>query len=178
MTPAPPKPSTPGSCPACGRYTGPAFTCPYCEIELPDRAAIRLLRWSALLFASVGLLVLLLAARRQPLPVTPVAQITSARTERIRVHGLTITTPRIISRDGIPRFISFDLDDGTGTITIAATREVARHLVAENRLPRKGATIEVTGNPGTDRNRQLRLYMDTPPPSTAPESPPPPEGAL
>jgi hypothetical protein len=178
MNIAPPEPSARGTCPACGRYTGPALTCPYCEIELPDRTAFRLLRWTALLFASVGLLVLLLAAQRQPLPVTPVAQITGARTERIRVRGLAVTSPRIVSRDGIPRFISFDLDDGSGTITVAATREVARHLLAENRLPQKGDTIEVTGNPGADRNRQLRLYMDAPPASASPASTPPPEGAL
>lgn len=158
------------SCPACGRYTGPAFACPYCEIELPDRQALRVLRWTALLFASTGLLVLLATARCHPQPVTPVARITAARMERVRVRGVTVTTPRIVSRDGITRFVSFDLDDGSGRITVAATRQVARNLVNGNQLPQKGAAVEVTGNPAIDRNRQLLLYMDGPLTSTAPDS--------
>lgn len=163
MKARPPENTPPGSCPACGRYTGPAFACPYCEVELPNRRALRLLRWTSLLFSSVGLIILLVIARHHPLPVTPVAHITPARTERTRVRGITVTSPRIISKDGIPRFVSFDLDDGSGRITISATRQIARTLVAGNKLPEKGATIDVTGNPSLGRNRQLRLYMDDAP---------------
>jgi hypothetical protein len=165
----------PGSCPACGRYIGPAFTCPYCDVE-QNRTALRLLRWTAFLFTSAGLTILLVLAHREPSPVTPITGITASRTERARVKGITVTTPRVISRDGTPRFVSFDLDDGSGRITVAATRHVARMLVAENKLPGKGATVEVTGNPGLDRNNQLRLYMDgtliisTPATTSAPET--------
>lgn len=162
MKAAPQASTPPGSCPACGRYTGPALACPYCEVELPNRHTLQLLRWTSLVFASAGLIILLVIARQHPLPITPVSHITPARTERTRVRGITVTTPRIISQGGIPRFVSFDLDDGSGRITIAATRQIARTLVAENKLPDKGATIDVTGNPSLDRNRQLRLYMDGP----------------
>jgi len=153
----------PGSCPACGRYTGPASTCPYCEIELPGRGALRLLRWTALLFASLGLAMLLAVARRNPPPVIPVSKITAASTGRTRIRGVAVTQPRVVSRDGIPRFVSFDLQDNSGRITVSASRNVVRTLVAGNSLPAKGATIEVTGNPGIDKHLQMHLYMDAPP---------------
>lgn len=160
MKPGTLEPSSPSSCPACGRYTGPAFTCPYCEVELPGLTPLLILRGAAVLLAAAGLFLLVLLARHSPLPLTPIARISATVSERTRLRGVTITTPRVISRNGSPTFVSFDLEDATGRITVAATRRIARDLVTLDRLPQKGDVVDITGNPALDKYRRIRLYMD------------------
>lgn len=147
-------------CPACGRYTATALVCPYCEVTLPDRGLLRSLRWIALPAAFAGLGLLWLAAHRTPLPVVPVTSLSPADAGRTRVQGAVVSAPRLFSRHGAPRHVRFDLDDGTGRVSVCASRRVARDLVAAGLLPPGGAIVEVTGNTAPGRDRRPLLYLE------------------
>lgn len=152
---------SPACCPACGRHVGPVLTCPYCEVDIPDRRTLRLLRAASLVVAISGLALLLMAARQTPLPVTPIGQAAAAHSGRMRLLGTLTAPPRVFPAEGIPRYVNFNIKDDSGRLAVTASRQVARDLVAGNCLPSKGSTVEVIGNPGGGKGHEPRFYLES-----------------
>jgi ribosomal protein L32 len=45
-------------CPSCGRFIGPAMSCPYCGADAAGRMPLRVCRWLAVLLGVGGLALL------------------------------------------------------------------------------------------------------------------------
>ncbi|MEI6149614.1 MAG: hypothetical protein WCS01_10990 [bacterium] len=160
-----PRGSPPSSahCPACERFIGPVTECPYCGTEPGGRLPLRLLRWGALVFGVGGLLLLLVAVRRTDLPLVKAADIVpSMNYGRVRILGTVATEPRVLDKKGVPDYASFEIDDGTGRIVVAASHRTARGLVTGSLLPARGDRIEAAGSLSLAPNRRARLYLDSP----------------
>jgi DNA/RNA endonuclease YhcR with UshA esterase domain len=117
----------------------------------------------ALLFGIGGLLILLVAVQRSELPLVRASHIVPTMNfGRVRLQGAVASAPRVFDRQGRPDYVSFDLDDGTGRITVAASRRVAQRLVDANLLPSDGQRVEVAGSLSLAPQRRPRLYLDSP----------------
>ncbi len=151
-------------CGCCGRFIGPELTCPYCGADAERRAPLRLLRLLAVALAVGGLLALGWQARYTPVPLVRAADVRPGMAmANIRMVGTAATAPRTIDEHGQPGFVSFDLDDGSGRVTVAASRDVARALAANAAsLPRRGDRVEVMGRLSLTPDRRPRLYLDDP----------------
>ncbi len=124
---------------------------------------LRILRWSALVFGVGGLLFLLVAVQRTELPLVQAADIVPAMNYgRVRVLGTVVGEPRVFDKQGAPDYASFELDDGTGRIVVAAGRRTARGLVSGRLLPVRGDRVEATGSLNLAPDRRARLYLDSP----------------
>ena len=124
---------------------------------------MRILRWCALGFGVGGLAALFAVAHQTELPLVKTADIApSMNYGHIRIQGKVVTAPRVFDNGGRPDYISFDVDDGSGRITVAASRRTARRLVSESKVPAQGARIEVAGSLSLAPERRPRLYLDTP----------------
>lgn len=167
--------TTSPACPACGRYTGPALDCPYCEVALPGRTIPRIVRWSAPSVALLGLALLWLQAQRLPLPVTPMREITPDHIGRTRVTGTLVAKPRVYFRRGAADQVRFEMADDSGHMTVRATRQVARDLVEQGRVPVKGAVLQATGNVTPGRHGKPCLYLESVNAITPRHTPAPPD---
>ena len=149
-------------CGCCGRFIGPELTCPYCGADAERRAPVRLLRLLAVVLAVGGLAALLVQARWSLVPLVQVATLRPGMAmASVRVAGAAVTAPRVAGDHGQTDYVSFDLDDGTGRITVAAARQVARALTAvAGTLPRRGDRVEAQGRLSLTPDRKPRLYLD------------------
>lgn len=149
-------------CGCCGRFIGPELTCPYCGADAERRAPVRLLRLLAVVLAVGGLAALIVQARQTSVPIVQVSALRPGMTlASVRVAGAAVTAPRVASDHGQTDYVSFDLDDGTGRITVAASRHVARALTAAaGTLPRRGDQVEAQGRLSLTPDRRPRLYLD------------------
>ncbi len=151
----------PAHCPACGRYTGPALECPFCEIALPKHRFLHPLRRATMGIAFTGIALLWLWAAHTSLQVTPIGELTPGRIGRTRVVGSLSSKPSIDYHKGVPTHVRFKLADRSGQITVSATRQVARDLVEQGRIPAKGAILQATGHMSPDRDRRPRLFLES-----------------
>jgi hypothetical protein len=137
--------------------------CPYCGADAQGRLSLRILRWAALGFGVGGLLLLLIAVREAELPLVRAADIVPTMNfGHVRLQGAVASAPRVFDRRGRPDYVSFDIDDGSGRITVAASRRVARSLVDGELLPAVGERVEVAGSLSLTPARRARLYLDAP----------------
>jgi hypothetical protein len=116
-----------------------------------------------LVFGIGGLLVLFVAARTSEWPLVSAATLgPSMNHGQVRIRGTVVSSPRVFDRQGQPDYASFELDDGTGRIVVAATRRTARSLVSEHLLPAKGERVEAAGSLAIGLHQRPRLYLDSP----------------
>ena len=146
---------TSGVCPACGRYIGPTRCCPYCDADIVAPPLMRLLRWVAILLATVGLLFLYLTVRKREPPKIEIGQIApSMNFARVCLRGKLHRAPYISkTRD----YFSFRLYDKSGNVQVIAHNPVAGILIEEKRLPTNGCLVEVAGqlDVGSDGTRVI-----------------------
>ena len=117
--------------------------CPYCDAELPGNTAIKLLKISALILATVGLFLVYLAGRASKPEVISISSITPAMNfARVSVRGIVKQKPHV-SQDA--EYLSFYIYDGDRRIKVAAYRSVAIKLAESGRLPRNGSRVEAAG---------------------------------
>jgi hypothetical protein len=107
------------ACACCGRFVGPALTCPYCDAPLPGRRRLVALRVGALLAAVVGLAALHAVAVATPLPLLRAGEAgPGLNYARGRIEGTVARPPSVRqTRAGHP-YALFSLRDGTGTLTV------------------------------------------------------------
>jgi hypothetical protein len=142
-----------GCCPACNRFTGPVPVCPYCDIPIPLPPALRLIKATAILLASAGLLALWLAASRLQPPLVRIADISPAMNyARVRVAGRVAGAPRSGRNDGS---INFTVNDGSGRLRIYAD-------TAPSPAPASGDGVAVTGSIKISAGRDPILFVHSP----------------
>lgn len=148
-------------CGSCGRFVGPETVCPYCGAESERRGSQRLLRLVSALLAVGGLAALAWHARVSPVPLVRAGDIAPAMAQAsIRIAGTAATAARVIEAEGHADYVSFDVDDGSGRLTVAASRRVARQLAAtQGALPQRGDRVEVVGRLSLAADRKPRLYL-------------------
>ena len=158
-TPPPENPR--GLCPVCERFVGPVETCPYCDEQ--TGGGVRLLRRGALLLAVLGLALLFVMVRNRDVPVVQAGSITPAMNfGYVRIIGTAAADARIYRTRGEVDYLSFPLDDGTGTITASARKSCAKDIIAGARPPRKGDRVEVAGSLRVQAGGEARLYIEVP----------------
>lgn len=160
-----PSESTAGAavCPSCERFMGPAAVCPYCDADSRHHPFVRRIRYSALFLALAGLVLLYVMARHRDTPLVRVGQINPAMNFGcVRVNGTVSRRPYVSREADRVDYVSFLVDDGTGSLRVAAYRDVARVLEAADRLPTKGQSVEVSGVLTVSGDGDLRLRLRSP----------------
>ena len=147
-------------CPACDRFIGPESTCPYCATEARRAGTWRVLRVAALGLAIVGLVCLYGISILPDMAVVPIGEITPTMNfATVRVSGQVTRRPYIGRSHGEIDYVSFPVDDGTGTLRVAAHRNIARALQTDNRIPAQGSKVDVIGNLRISEGGRIMLYL-------------------
>ncbi len=146
-SPAVIQPTAPGAiCPACERFTGAALRCPYCGQAARNASSLWILRLSALLLATAGLLFIYLAPSKEA-PLIKASSITPMMNfARVRMRGKLERDPYVSHEDGKVGYVSFGLETGDRRVRVKAYRENASDLAQTSRLPKAGDSVEVEGN--------------------------------
>ena len=156
-------PISEGVCNGCRRYIGPAGTCPYCGATATVGSSLRILRIVSILLATAGLATLLFTAGTQEIPRLAVKDIAPAMNfAYVRFGGIVASAPSSGRRKDRPAYMSFVIDDGTGRIRVSAYGATARAIAAQNRLPRKGDRVEVSGSLSVAAGAEPRLHLQAP----------------
>ncbi len=130
-------------CPSCGRYVGAYIACPYCGARLKERLSVKALKLLSLFIAIVGVVIIWWVAGNRMVPKIKVAEIDN-RTNfaYAQVKGFVTRTPTI---DDKTKALSFQIDDGTGTIWIKSYGAQTEELLEMGKIPKPGDTILVEG---------------------------------
>lgn len=147
-------------CPSCERFIGPAGKCPYCNADTRKTPMMVVVRFVAILLATVGLSLLYAAARHREPPIIQIENITPVMNfAHVRIVG-SVPKRAYVGKDG--DYVSFSVDDGSGQIRIAAYRDVARKLIESKQLPKAGDRVEVRGGLSVEADSTPKLYLKLP----------------
>jgi hypothetical protein len=109
-------------CPNCGRYIGPVEKCPYCRQKVMRPALYKCIKYGALAFAVLGLIMLHQFAIFTGTQKLKVADITMTHNYAfIQIEGDITETPIYFATGKEPDSygsLYFEVDDGTGTATV------------------------------------------------------------
>jgi cytochrome c-type biogenesis protein CcmE len=119
---------------------------------------MRMVRISAVILATAGLILLYLAAKHHEPPLVPIDSITPVMNfAHVRVAG-TVSKRPYKSRDG--NTVSFTITDGSGALRVSAYRNVAKALLQDNAsLPAAGDRVELKGSLSISAERTPKLYL-------------------
>ena len=151
-----------GLCPDCGRYVGPVSQCPYCDGVIDVTSSRRRMKILALTLVIAGLAFLYLMAVNRDIRVVVISDITPMMNYApVRVVGKVVRQPYVAKDDGVVNYLSFLVDDGTGSLRVSAQGDVAVAIVGSGKVPRKGDYIEVSGRLSVkgDGSCKLRVLM-------------------
>lgn len=149
-----------GNCKACGRFQGAVLTCPYCGWVADDAVPRRRLRLVAAALAVCGLTLLyIMAWVGSPEQVSIGSIGPRMQYASVRVCGKVTRKPYISGQSNGVDYVSLLINDGSGSLRAMARGPVACAIVAGDRLPRKGETVEVGGrlSVSADGARNLRI---------------------
>ncbi|MBN2541362.1 hypothetical protein JXI42_00695 [bacterium] len=156
-------------CPSCGRFIGAHTTCPYCGTHIKQRLSIRLLKIFALSFSIIGVIILFIVSRQTEVRLVPIGEIsTTMNFAFLRIKGVVIDVPRVNAAD---HYVSFDLSDPTGVMSVRAYSATADAMIGESKIPMLGDTVDVAGtvrikaeNPGILVNLPKMVKITSPAP--------------
>ncbi len=149
-------------CPDCGRYIGPASRCPYCDGIASATVVRRRMKIAALTLVVAGLLFLYMMAVNREIKLVVINDITPMMNYApVRIAGKVVRQPYVSKNDGVVNYLSFLVDDGTGSLRVSAQGDVAGKIINADKLPHKGDSIEVSGRLSVkgDGSRKLRILM-------------------
>lgn len=130
-------------CSSCGRYVGPYEACPYCGARQAGRIPIRAIKITAILFVTVGLAVLWLAAVRAEVPLIQIGQAgATMNMAYVRLQGRCTREP---AYDPESDYLSFWIEDETGEIRVSAYRAETREIIDRGLVPALGDLVRVAG---------------------------------
>jgi DNA/RNA endonuclease YhcR with UshA esterase domain len=134
---------TKGCCPSCGRYVGPYERCPYCGADLHRRLVIRIFKYGSLVLAVVGVALLLLVARKSPVPAVEIGRLSGTMNyAHVRVEGTVTRQPVYDPEAGT---LKLWVSDGTGEMLVMAYHPEAEWLRDEGRVPVMGDGVALEG---------------------------------
>jgi DNA/RNA endonuclease YhcR with UshA esterase domain len=153
-------PDRPGICQSCGRFVGPASTCEFCGADVQGRMALRLFKWACIPLALAGLVFLLLWARGHEVVRVRIGDITrTMNMGYVRLEGVAGDVRVKMNPQGVPEYISFPLDDGTGSVSIRINAAQSRILARENRIPRRGDAVSAEGPLRVGPEGDVSMYL-------------------
>jgi len=128
----------------CGRYIGAKNVCPYCGEEQPKPIGIEFLKWVSLLVAIGGVIFLFISAKTSSAPFFKVENLKPTMNfAKISMKGIVESSPYYNEEKG--GYLSFWLNDGTGSIKVRAFRDLAKEIIHKNLYPSIGDSVYVTG---------------------------------
>ncbi len=136
-------------CTNCGRYIGPIVTCPFCGKRVKRHSRITLTKNLALTFAVVGLLVLHGTSMIWGTPAMNIEDLTETTNYAyVKISGIVTRSPTYYPGDnGAPGTIYFNVDDGTGELSVRAyPHPVVYNMLETGKVPAFGDRVNVTGN--------------------------------
>lgn len=128
-------------CPGCGKFVGAYEKCPYCGTEMKKRISIIFFKRAALVLAFGGLALLWFTATKLQPPHIRIADINARYNNAVVEIKGTVESVRTTGKDGI----SFEVDDGTGSVKAQAFRGRAEMRQLGN-SPRVGDKVSVIGS--------------------------------
>ena len=147
-------------CPSCERFIGPAEVCPYCDADSARNPLLGTLRRGALLLAVVGLTFLFLSARPDVIPLIKISGITPMMNFAVvRVKGAVEKDAHVGRTKGRVDAVSFALNDGSGSIRVAAYGVTASNLVERKKGLLRDVVVDVTGILNVQADGNTRLVM-------------------
>ena len=115
------------------------------------------------IFAFLGLALLYVTAVTSDIPLTQIQDVNPMMNfGRIRVRGTVPRKAQVRRKDNDVSYVSFVLNDGTGKLKVVIYGHAANLLVKNDRLPRRGQEIEITGIMNMTAGRKAQLRIETP----------------
>lgn len=150
-------------CPACERYIGTQDECPYCGCDALTPLIVKRLRLGAVCLAVLGILCLGVMSYTHELPLVRVGRVTPMMNfAKVRVRGIVENDAYVVRKEDGVDYMSFYLDDGTGTIRVAAYSEAAGMIAKAGRLPKKNDGVEVGGKLKIDPRKGVTMLLSGP----------------
>jgi hypothetical protein len=152
--------SSEGVCPCCGRFTGRASLCEYCDSDLPESSLLRQCRrWCGLLTV-VALALLWVKSGEQSIKQIAAEDITPAMNHAL-VRFLGVIESKPYAKDGGAGvdYVSFVLRDGRGSVRVSLQGEDAAEFASPLSGPRKGTKIEAVGVLQVRAGAMPRLFV-------------------
>ena len=137
------QPASPAHCRSCGRFIGPYDRCPYCGARTTGRLALRTVKFTALVLATLGLALLWWLARSVAIPTISIREASGLMNfGYVRLNGHIVRNPTYDPESG---YLGFWLTDETGEAYVSAYRNVTEDLLADSVIPAAGDEVSVAG---------------------------------
>jgi DNA/RNA endonuclease YhcR with UshA esterase domain len=123
---------------------------------------LRFGRWLALLLGIVGLALLYVAARQHTPEFVQIADIQPGMNfAQVQLRGTVQGTPTIYRISNRVDYVSFPLNDNSGTLTVFASGPLAARLAEHSGLPMRGARVQVRGALTLSRRGAMKLRLQS-----------------
>ena len=121
--------------------------CPYCGCDSLTPLFLKRMRLGAVALAGIGFLFLCLMSYSRELPLVTAGRVNPMmNSARVRVAGVVESRAYVSKKDGVVDYLSFYVNDGTGSMRVSAYSDIACALTNEGKLPEKGDNVEVSGS--------------------------------
>ncbi len=151
-------------CPSCGRFVGPADTCPYCGADSVRAPLFHTFRYVAVALALVGLAFLYAMARQsRPHPVRGAELTPPMHCARVRMEGV-VTGVAVGKSGGVTNYLAITVEEEgeEKPIQVRAYRDTARRLVQGGAIPTIGSRVQVDGEVRFGADRRVYLVLHSP----------------
>jgi hypothetical protein len=149
-------------CPSCERFIGPADTCPYCGSESAKSPILRKLRYTSLITAFSGLLLLYLISIHKTIPAIKISSIKPTMNfARVHISGRVEYDAKIYKKNNRVNYMSFLVNDGTDRILVSVYKNAAEKLVNINLIPEQNMQIGITGTLKIRPEGRTRLILQS-----------------
>ncbi|MDI6839927.1 MAG: OB-fold nucleic acid binding domain-containing protein [bacterium] len=128
-----------GECPSCGKYIGSIEICNYCGAHIKKRLSLKLIKYTALSVAVLGVICLYLVAKVIEITTIEIKNITpSMNFATVGIKGIVSGEPHTGER-----YLSFPVSDETGELFVRAYGAVAEDIFP---TPELGDSVYVAGS--------------------------------
>lgn len=149
-------------CPDCGRYVGPVSRCPYCDGVTSITVVRRRMKILALTLVVAGMAFLYLMAVNRDIKLVNINEITSMMNYApVRVEGQVVRQPYVSKNEGVVNYLSFLVDDGSGSLRVSAQGDVAVAIISSGKMPHKGDHVDVSGRLSVKGDGSCKLRILT-----------------
>lgn len=151
--------SSDGLCFACGRFSGRADECHYCNAEMPSGSLRTICRRWGLLAILAGLAILWFWSGSQPVRRVSISEISPQMNYALVSIAGEVASKPYIKLDGNDAYASFLLSDGAGVVRVCIAGSLAKDFAEDPEISRKGASLGITGVLSVKKAREVKLYV-------------------
>ncbi len=133
-------------CPNCGRYVGSLEVCPYCGTKIPKHTAYYYVKYGSVAFAVIGIIFLLIFAQSAPVQYVHIGDITQTYNYgTVEIRGVVASAPSLLIYKEGSATLYFDVDDGTGIMSVHVYSPTVWNLQKAGKVPCFGCFVKVVG---------------------------------